>query len=78
MIWTNIAAFVQDDWRMSPKFTLNLGLRYSYRSPLREANNLWANFDPTSPTGLVQQGKPGHNTMWNPDRGDFSPRVGFA
>ena len=78
MLWTTTAAFAQDDWRLTPKFTLNLGVRYSYASPIREANNLWANFDPTSPTGLVQQGQPGHNTMWNPDRGDFSPRVGFA
>ena len=76
--WTETAAFAQDDWRLTPKFTLNLGLRYSYASPLRETNNLWANFDPTSPTGLVQQGAPGEPTMWHPDRGDFSPRVGFA
>ena len=73
-----LAGFVQDDWRLSQKFTLNLGLRYSYDSPLRENHNLWANFDPTSPTGLVQQGQGGLNTLWHPDRGDFSPRVGFA
>src|SRR6266550_416402 len=78
MTWTNTGAFVQDDWHLSPKFTLNLGLRYEYKSPIKEVNNLWANFDPTSATGLVQQGQPGHNTMWNPDRGDFSPRLGFA
>jgi len=78
MRWHNIGAFAQDDWRLSPKFTLNLGLRYEYRSPLREVNNLWANFDPSSATGLVQQGQPGLTTLWKPDRGDFSPRVGFA
>jgi hypothetical protein len=78
LLSTSTAAFVQDDWRMSQKFTLNLGVRYSYASPLREANNLWANFDPNSPSGLVQQGQPGVNTVVHPDRSDFSPRVGFA
>jgi hypothetical protein len=77
-VWNSLAGFGQDDWRLSPKFTLNLGLRYSYTSPIRERSNLWANFDPTSPTGLVQQGQAGLNTLWKPDRGDFSPRLGFA
>ena len=78
MLNTYTAGFVQDDWRLSQKFTLNLGLRYEYASPIKEANNLWANFDPNSQTGLVQQGSPGENTMWQPNRGNFSPRVGFA
>jgi hypothetical protein len=78
MTWTNTSAFVQDDWRLSQKFTVNLGLRYEYFSPIKEANNLWANFDPNTPTGLIQQGQPGENTMWQPNRGNFSPRFGFA
>src|SRR6185369_9135185 len=44
----------------------------------REANNHWANFDPNSPTGLVQEGTPGHVGMWEPNRGNISPRAGFA
>jgi hypothetical protein len=78
MTWTSNAAFIQDDWRLNQKTTLNLGLRYEYKSPIREASNLWANFDPSSATGLVQQGQAGANTMWKPDHKDFSPRVGFA
>jgi hypothetical protein len=78
MLWTSIAGFAQDDWRLSPKFTLNVGMRYDYSSPIREASNNWANFDPNSPTGFIQQGQPGETAMWQPNRGNFSPRVGFA
>jgi hypothetical protein len=78
MTFTSTAGFIQDDWRLTPKLTFNLGLRYSYNSPFKEAKNLWANFDPNSATGLVQQGTSGAATMWNPDHKNFSPRIGFA
>ncbi len=75
MTWMSYAGFVQDDWRITPKVTLNLGLRYSYTSPIKEANNLFGNFDPQ--LGFVQQGKQ-IGTVWKPDYRDFSPRVGIA
>jgi len=78
MTWTANALYAQDDWRLTPKLTINLGMRWAYESPISAANNLWANFDPASPTGMVQQGTPGNNTMWKPDYRDFSPRAGFA
>jgi hypothetical protein len=74
--WKHYAAYVQDDWRFSPKVTINLGLRYEYHSPIKEANGLLASFDPAK--GLVQQGKGGLDTIWKPYHKDFSPRVGFA
>src|SRR4029077_14944646 len=75
--WTSTAGFVQDDWRLPPKLTLNLGLRYSYVSPLHEVNNLLGNFDPV--LGIVQQGQASvGDTLWKPDHKNFSPRVGFA
>jgi hypothetical protein len=77
--WRKYAGFVQDDWRIVPKLMLNLGLRYEYTSPLKEANGLFGNFDPNSPFGLVQQGQPGvGSTLWKPDHKNFSPRLGFA
>ncbi len=76
--WTSTSAFVQDDWHLTPKLILNLGLRYTYQSPLKEASNNWANFDPSSPTGMTQQGASGTSTLWTPDHKDFSPRLGFA
>jgi hypothetical protein len=75
--WHNIAGFVQDDWRATSKLIINLGLRYSYVSPIREDNNLLGSFDPT--LGLVQQGQPlVGDTLWKKDYKDFSPRAGFA
>ncbi len=73
-----LAGYVQDDWRVAPKMTINLGLRYEYASPIKAQNNLWANFDPTVPLGLVQQGTPGNDSLWKPNRGNLSPRFGFA
>ena len=75
--WTSTAGFVQDDWRITQRLTINLGLRYSYVSPMHEVNNQMGNFLPA--VGMVQQGQPGvGSTLWNPEYDDFSPRLGFA
>jgi hypothetical protein len=76
--WENYAAYAQDDWRVKPRLTFNFGVRYSYVSPIKGENNDLASFDPNSTYGMVQQGSPGLNTLWKPDRTDFSPRIGFA
>jgi len=78
MFWSSNAIFGQDDFRITPKVTINVGMRWAYESPITAANNGWANFDPTTATGMIQQGQPGASTMWKPDYRDFSPRVGFA
>jgi hypothetical protein len=77
MKWMHYAGFVQDDWRIKPRWMLNLGLRYEYATPIREVNNLFGNFDPT--LGIVQQGQASvGSTLWKPNPHNFSPRVGFA
>ena len=72
------AGYVQDDWRISPRVILNLGMRYNFITPMKDANNNIGNFDPSSPSGMVQQGQPGFGTIWKPDPFDFEPRFGLA
>jgi hypothetical protein len=72
------AGFVQDDWRITPRLMLNLGVRYELTTVLKDRNNQLGNFDPNSPTGLVQVGVGGLKSPYNGDHNNFSPRIGFA
>jgi outer membrane receptor protein involved in Fe transport len=73
------AFFLQDDWRVTPKLTLNLGLRYDFMTPAYEADNHAANFDPAS-GGLVFASDGGleDRTLVRLDKNNFGPRVGFV
>jgi hypothetical protein len=79
--------FFQDDWKVAPRFTLNLGLRWEFYQPITEVHDQIVAFRqgqqstafPTAPTGLVYAGDPGISRATYPnDMKDFAPRVGFA
>lgn len=86
----NQALFVQDDWKVTPKLTLNLGLRWEYEGPPTERYNRLSNFDPdiASPLtvpglpltgGLVYAGEDGRDRGYiERDFNDWGPRFGFA
>jgi len=67
--------FVQDDFRVTRRLTLNLGLRYDVTRPIKDSHNRLANYVPSQ--GFVQVGygiSEPYQTNWK----NFSPRVGFA
>ncbi|MGH9839429.1 MAG: carboxypeptidase regulatory-like domain-containing protein, partial [Blastocatellia bacterium] len=73
-----------DTWRVTPKLTVNLGLRHELQTPMWEANNRMANFDlnPGSPTyGTLVNAKDGgirERSFVNLDKNNFAPRAGFS
>jgi len=71
-------AFFQDDWRASRNLTINYGLRYEFSTVIKDAHNQLGNFDPNSPTGLIQAGINGVSSPYNADHKNFGPRMGFA
>ncbi|HEU4890861.1 MAG TPA: TonB-dependent receptor [Vicinamibacterales bacterium] len=71
--------FVQDDYRVSPKLTANVGLRYEYATPPLERDNQFANFDPATGTMIfATDGDVFDRALIHPDRNNFAPRIGFA
>jgi hypothetical protein len=79
MSWWEFSGYAMDDFRVSPKLTLNLGLRYDVFTPMVEDQNRLANFDFT--TGLfIAPGMSGVSRSGNvkKDLNNFGPRIGFA
>jgi Carboxypeptidase regulatory-like domain len=65
--------YVQDEWRVLPTLTLNLGLRYEYYTPMREDRNLDVIFNPV--TGVIESPS---RDFYHSSKNNFGPRVSFA
>jgi hypothetical protein len=79
--------YAQDEWRVRGNLTLNLGVRYEYVSPFSEKFNHLVNLDANGAFTAVQPVQPGQTgqftgtfpqTLVNPDRNNFAPRIGIA
>ncbi|MFN0106013.1 MAG: carboxypeptidase regulatory-like domain-containing protein [Bryobacteraceae bacterium] len=76
--------FVQDNWKLTPKLTLNLGVRYEYQSPYVEQNDRVANFvvdasDSSFGAVIFPRGDSVEDRSFRRrDLNNLAPRIGFA
>lgn len=76
---SEIGLYLADDWRVTKKLTLNLGLRWDYYSPFSEVGNRWANFNLRT-AKIDVAGRDGVDKYAGvlPYYRNFGPRFGFA
>jgi len=80
--WTHlhnrVAAFAQDDFKITNDLTANLGLRWAYTSPLVEKDDRQANFDLTTAQHLLAGQNGNSRALYNDYKKGWEPRLGLA
>jgi hypothetical protein len=79
---TSTNLFVQDDFRVLPNLTLNLGMRWEYNNPTTDKYNHLATFDPnfasSTPLPYLRISTSDTPNIYNSSKKEFAPRFGFA
>lgn len=75
---SELAFFVQNDWKVWPNLTLNLGLRWSYFSPVTATDGVIGNLLPDANGGLAGARIVTDETLYDKDFNNFGPQLGFA
>jgi hypothetical protein len=80
--------YMTDDWRISTKLSINMGLRWDYTAPITELYNRIVNLDIASGYTAIAPVLPGQtgklsgtsypSSLVNPDKRNIAPRIGFA
>jgi hypothetical protein len=79
---TSTNLFAQDDFRVLPNLTLNLGLRWEFNNPTTDKYNHLATFDPnfgtSTPLPYLRISTSSTPNIYNSSKKEFAPRFGFA
>jgi hypothetical protein len=71
--------YIQDDFKVNTKLTVNLGMRYEFATPQYVSDNHLANFDPLTQTLIyASDGSLYDRALVHPDPNNWAPRVGLA
>jgi len=76
-VWM-LSEFAQDSWKVWPKMTVSLGLRYDYATWPHDGANRMTNFDPVTGQTFTPGNSPVGDALISPDRNNFAPRVGVV